>query len=98
MSDTGHEQDEPKSSDKQKLIVLNDGETNVGQVLEDIYQDATTTTMHHNAWFDMLCDKIALPMSKADIEALKALLRTKGNLTLEVSKCERHHHPIHGRL
>lgn len=85
MSDTGHEQDEPKSSDKQKLIVLNDGETNVGQVLEDIYQDATTTTMHHNAWFDMLRYKIALPMSKADIEALEALLLAKdeGDLTKE---------------
>ena len=81
MPGTGHEQDEPKSSDK--LTVLNEGEDNVGKVLECIYQHTDAKDAHHNAWFDMLCDKIALPMSKADIEALKALLRTKGNLTLE---------------
>ena len=81
MPGTGHEQDEPKSSDK--LTVLNEGEDNVGKVLECIYQHTDAKDAHHNAWFDMLCDKIALPMSNADIEALKALLRTKGNLTLE---------------
>lgn len=83
MPGTGHEQDEPKSSDKRKFTVLNEGEDNVGKVLECIYQHTDAKDAHHNAWFDMLCDKIALPMSKADIEALKALLRTKGNLTLE---------------
>ena len=83
MSDTGRKQDEHKSSDK-KLTALNEEESNVNDVLEDIYQrDATTTTTHHNAWYDLLRFKIALPMSKEDIETLEALLKDKGDLTDE---------------